>query len=293
MTRKVADEIVGEIIRLYEIERRTIKEISVIVSLSSHCVCGKLKEAGFKLINHGKFERKYNINHDFFNKIDTEEKAYLLGFLYADGYNNEEKGVISISLQERDREILEKFKILLESEYPLYKAEYYDRPNNQIQYALTVRSRQISKKLAELGCWQKKSSNLLFPTEEQVPKHLINHFLRGMWDGDGGIRKCYIKSKKHKRLCGRMMVSCVLTSTEEFCSSVNKLLKESIGINSNYYLQRNNTANTWNLAVQGNIQIKKFLIWLYNDSTIWLNRKYETYIEIIKIFEEKNLGVSV
>jgi hypothetical protein len=31
-------------------------------------------------------KQKYKINEDFFQEIDTEEKAYWLGFLYADGY---------------------------------------------------------------------------------------------------------------------------------------------------------------------------------------------------------------
>ena len=49
------------------------------------------------------------INKNFFNKIDTEEKAYFLGFLYADGYNNTDRNSVALSLKEDDKEILEKY----------------------------------------------------------------------------------------------------------------------------------------------------------------------------------------
>lgn len=37
--------------------------------------------------------RKYEINQDFFDEINTQEKAYFLGILFADGYNNYDKSL--------------------------------------------------------------------------------------------------------------------------------------------------------------------------------------------------------
>lgn len=37
----------------------------------------------------------HQFNHNYFKTIDTEEKAYILGFLYADGYNSDKQVVIA------------------------------------------------------------------------------------------------------------------------------------------------------------------------------------------------------
>lgn len=34
--------------------------------------------------------KKYYFNENYFESINTYEKAYVLGFIYADGYNREE-----------------------------------------------------------------------------------------------------------------------------------------------------------------------------------------------------------
>ena len=54
-------------------------------------------------------------------------------------------------------------------------------------YQLSLRSKIICEDLKKLGCLQKKSKILVFPTESQVPKNLIHHFIRGYFDGDGSV----------------------------------------------------------------------------------------------------------
>lgn len=50
--------------------------------------------------------RKYSLNESYFEKIDSEEKAYFLGFLFSDG--SVSKYSLNLSLAEVDKEILEK-----------------------------------------------------------------------------------------------------------------------------------------------------------------------------------------
>jgi len=52
-------------------------------------------------------QRKYSLNENYFDEIDTSNKAYILGFLYADGYNNRINNTVVLSLFKQDREILE------------------------------------------------------------------------------------------------------------------------------------------------------------------------------------------
>ena len=63
--------------------------------------------------------RKYPIDTAFFDNIDCEKKAYFLGFLYADGFNDESRGITRLQLQERDKQILEDLNILIQPTKPL------------------------------------------------------------------------------------------------------------------------------------------------------------------------------
>ena len=59
------------------------------------------------------YRKKYYLKEDIFDNIDTEEKAYWLGFLYADGNVANNASRIRLSLAENDLEILEKFSIFI------------------------------------------------------------------------------------------------------------------------------------------------------------------------------------
>lgn len=77
-------------------------------------------------ISHSNSIRKYSINEHYFDEIDTPNKAYILGFLYADGSNSMGKGTVSMALEECDRHILESIRKELNSQKEL---EYLDYSN--------------------------------------------------------------------------------------------------------------------------------------------------------------------
>ena len=60
--------------------------------------------------------RTKSVNHNYFNEIDNNNKAWLLGFLTADGYITKNRNTISIGLSSTDEEILIKIKEELEIE---------------------------------------------------------------------------------------------------------------------------------------------------------------------------------
>ena len=69
---------------------------------------------------------KYSYDSNFFEKIDSEAKAYWLGFLYADGYihRNYKNGKIKsmsleLSLKSEDRAHLENFLRDIRSNVPI------------------------------------------------------------------------------------------------------------------------------------------------------------------------------
>lgn len=217
--------------------------------------------------------KQYKINSNYFDIIDTEDKAYFLGLMYADGYNYEKMGRFSLNLQEKDKDILDKFLQFMESNHLLY---FRDRANENWQniYSINISNKKISKRLAELGCVQAKSMILEFPTEEQVPKELQRHFIRGYFDGDGYFA---VRKKPTSRW---IKYSCNIVSSKNFCESLKDKVYEEIGINTTIAIphkERNNS--TRRFVVGGRIQIFKFLDWIYENATIYLERKYQKYIE--------------
>ena len=114
-----------------------------------------------------------------FEKIDTEEKAYWLGFLYADGSVGSKEDKIELGLAEKDLKHIEKFKTFMNINN---KISYREKTKS---YRMSFRSAQCKQDLINKGCVPKKSLILNFPNENQVPKYLIRHFIRGYFDGDG------------------------------------------------------------------------------------------------------------
>lgn len=139
---------------------------------------------------------RYDVDQTYFEKIDTREKAYFLGFLMSDG-NVQDSG-FRIALKADDREILEKFAAELKYDGDLK----YVKPRHKLkksgemgmsspQYKLSINKSKMAQDLIRLGCMKNKTWKLRFPTNDQVPLEFIPDFLRGYFDGDGSISRKY------------------------------------------------------------------------------------------------------
>ena len=155
--KKIAYQLADKIILLYK-EGYSTRNIAKKFDIGSTTVGNILKENNILRRNSSESKRIYKINENFFDDINTEEKAYFLGFLYGDGYNNEKKRTVVITLKSEDREILEIFTKILQPNKPL--KEIKRKINNNITRYYTkmlIFNKHISQKLAELGCMQAKS----------------------------------------------------------------------------------------------------------------------------------------
>lgn len=213
------------------------------------------------------------VNDFYFNQIDTIDKAYFLGLLYADGcvhnsVSNEKVLILGLT----DSLVIDNFKKYIQSESKIYK-KIYKNPNYKNHYTIKIKSSKIFDDLINLGCVEKKSLILQFPTENQVPYYLLNHFIRGYFDGDGSI---YIKN--YEKAC----VS--FAGTKHFLEGVQKILKENANINSKVVLR----GNIYILSFAGTNQILKMKSYLYeNKSDLFLERKFERFEVIEKTQQEK------
>ena len=221
-----------------------------------------LKSCGIERRNQSHARQKYDYPTDTFKVIDTEEKAYWLGFLYADGcvFDND----VSITLHIRDKEHVEKFKSFMQYEAPV-------RYPRSTVCSITIVNKYIAEDLISKGCFRKKSSILKFPTENQVPKHLICHFMRGYFDGDG----CLCKSSKRNRYAFSIL------GTLEFVSSYQKILVATCECNFTKLGQRHpdRCNNNFTMVYGGRQSINDILDFLYKDANVYLDRKYIKYLQ--------------
>ena len=226
-----------------------------------------LRKNGFPALSQSELQRKYPINEDFFDVIDSQEKAYTLGLLYADGCNHSTDNGVSISLHEKDRHILEKMRDLIQPTKPLYLQSYEDS-NWGTQYKFQFKSQHMSDRLTELGCVPRKSHILKFPTEEQVPNHLLRHFIRGYFDGDG----CITRSG-----CGQPQISMI--GNIDFIEPLQKYLMKELGFRKTKLVCRwpDASPNIVSVKYGGNNQCGKFCDWLYENSIIHFDRKYAKF----------------
>lgn len=200
--------------------------------------------------------RQFPRNEEFFDSIDTEHKAYTLGLFMADGYNDTKKGIIRLKLQARDKAILEQVKSILGYTGKLYN-QPTKNPNHQDQYALQIRSRHLSKRLAELGVTPYRRYGMSFPN--YLPKHLLPHYIRGFFDGNGSVHS------------GRIS----LYGNVHFIQELQSILVTDLNVSNNKVSIKNIACGAMHLYSAKDKQT--FKNYLYRDATIWLQRKRDQF----------------
>ena len=202
------------------------------------------------------------INRYIFENIDTEEKAYWLGFLYADGSVGSTDNRIELGLAAQDLHHIEKFKNFIGLNNQI---SYRDSSKS---YRYTFKDKIFKEILIQKGCIPKKSLLLKFPTEQQVPSYLLRHFLRGYFDGDGHFTNtdsCFEAG---------------YIGTLEFIQNSLKILPDTLRKNSKIKdVHRKDGAKTYSFYSYHDVKI--FLDYLYKDCNIYLDRKYEHYLDFI------------
>ena len=239
---------------------RTPPSIGNDFNLKAEPIRGLLKRNGIKILSvKERAFKEYPRNSNYFSRISNSEKAYWLGFLYADGCVSDQNQ-ISISIQESDKEHLEKFK---EDIGAINNRILSVKSHNKFGWYFTIRDSKMASDLKKLGCIPRKSLVLIFPKEEQVPKEYLFDFIRGYFDGDGTISFDHRNEKPQIRFgfCG----------TKEFLTSLLEIL------NWNVCLRKISENNTYTISRSGNKVGKTFFEKIYNNPTRYLTRKYNLY----------------
>jgi hypothetical protein len=199
--------------------------------------------------------KKYIVDEEYFSTIDTEDKAYWLGFLYADGYVLEKNKTLIAGITLKDLDHIEKFKSDIKSTHLIKNAK---TKNN---YSFNIYNTNFSRHLVNQGCIPRKSFKIEFP---KLKDTLENHFIRGYFDGDGSV------SATDKTL--QLTICC---ASEKFLFD----LVEKMKINANLkrykiYKRKDGLLIYVNSSGEDILNIRKYL---YKNSTTFLGRKKEVF----------------
>ena len=185
-------------------------------------------------------KRKYNIDDNYFNEINTERKAYILGLMYADGcvYSNKRDGKwAKLDLKYDDKKLLEDIAIEMKNECPIRRHtynrnEYFQYQDKNYEFIhdmcrLSFRSDQLVDDLIKLGCPPSKTFKIVFPSSEILPDNLVKHFLRGYLDGDGSISE-QVRESKSKYRKTYLHFQITFTGTSSFINSTKEYLNKNV-----------------------------------------------------------------
>ena len=261
-----------EITKLYQ-EGKTAKEISSLLGFKyPQPVYNYFKKMGWE--RTGKTgKRVYKVDENFFKCINTEEKAYILGFICADGHIEKDRLNITVSI--KDRDILEKIRYAMHSNHPIKEVQRtnpYKKTNreNLILSELMIGSVELVKPLFNMGLTTNKTYTLNGDILKYIPKYLIRDFLRGYFDGDGNVffgRRYSSGYKYNVNICGNE--DFLLKSFQVYFPSNNKLYKD-------LYSRQ---CYVWKISQKD--KVRDFMYYLYYNSSIFLQRKYNEFRKIM------------
>lgn len=220
---------------------------------------------------------KYSVNQDFFKKW-TQEMAYTLGYLYADGSLEDASYIrgryTRVSSIEKNNIV--KIKNWLSSKHTIVSLAPTSR-NAKTRYLLRIGNHELYNDLIRLGLYPNKSLTVRFPS---IPRKYLGHFVRGYFDGDGCVR---ISMKRGKTRAFVLSKLCSVFT----CGS--KIFLEELA------LQINNAVNTKLLKVynghgsymlsyttEDSVRLFKFM-YGKADKSAYLKRKAAIYVKYFKL----------
>lgn len=254
-----------------------MKNVGKRYGLSENGIAYYFKKYGLKSKDASIAHRKYVLNQSYFETIDSEEKAYWLGFLYADGnvyVNKEQKqNVVTLSLKNTDKEHVNKFRSAIQSDAIIRDCDHG-------MVTLKITSEKMTSDLIRIGCVPNKTFKVTFPSEEVIPKHLQRHFIRGIFDGDG----CISLIKERNRDIHH--IDFQILGTENLVNNIGKIfLREQVILKEPKITK---IKNIYKIRLSGVYNALSIMDYLYKDSTVYMQRKLDIFERIKNIKTNNN-----
>lgn len=217
---KLSNEEKEYIIRIYyEHKDLTYKDLMKYLKVSHRVLNSVMKEYNI----NSKLKNRYTINSNYFDNINTDEQAYILGFIYADGYVGDEKHN-NIVITSKDRDIIEKISKAFDYTGDIRITKPGGYKNSKEGYSLNFSDKQIASVLRDKYKLHPNKS-LVLNDLPNIKDELFGSFLRGYFDGDGSIGIHKNKSYKNGKLYEYNQLSFSLIATELFINNLIKKIK--------------------------------------------------------------------
>jgi intein/homing endonuclease len=219
-----------------------------------------------------KYYRKFKVNEDYFSEINTHEKAYWLGFIFADGNVCGNR----FTLAQKEPDILRDFaKSIGVSEEIIY--EYKGGIKMGAMYRVNISSNKLCADLIKHGIHPNKTHR-----NDGIPKikyGFLSSFIRGFFDGDGSI-SCNMSNPKNARNVEFSIINC----SKKMIMEVQAILMRECNLNktklkSRTFKDRHNQRKNYVLVYSGNRQCKRIFDFIYENASPRLERKYQKFIE--------------
>jgi hypothetical protein len=243
-------------------ELKNLKKVAESFGVSLRPIKRILKKNNIVLTN-----RRYEVNHDYFENIDTQEKAYWLGFLFADGCVRKTKSgsQLVLKLSTKDENHIKLFKKNVDSQhkvtyhknYTISKKGTQSFSNNCI---IRINSNKLVEDLIKQGCIPRKTFTIDKPI---IDEKFYKDFIRGYYDGDGN----FFYSEKTK-----MSVVTIVCASENFRNFLIEIISKIPNIGKIHEDKKKYTIKIVNI-----VGIISFLDYVYQNSEIHLDRKKEYY----------------
>ena len=221
----------------------------------------------------------YYCDYQYFDNIDTEEKAYWLGFMTADGWISENKkngsGVVGIELSYNDIAHVKEFNKAIKGNYQITDrwrpCSLSDPDKKNHSCVLRIFSKTMYDSLVDKGFDNDKSFTASIPV---LPNDLYRHYVRGYFDGNGTI--CVSNNRLGVHFC---------TASKQFKDDLIELLKKEDIVLSDYFEVNEFMTEVYYPEAIGRDQQISLLDYMYKDSSIYLPRKYKKYLKAKEKFD--------
>lgn len=210
--------------------------------------------------------RTYEVDVSFFQDLQREEVAYWLGFIAADGHIGKER-LLWLEISAKDKAHLHTFLEALDSDYPVHERERGGR----VMAYLNLTCKALVQPLLDLGYGPGKNQRLELPP---IRRPALRHFLRGYADGDGWTTL--------SEATGTLQLTWGIIGNPVFLQQVRPLLAQACGLSwVDMYLPSEDVEDLYLLQYTGNGNARKLYSYLYDDASVWLERKRKPFEEVL------------
>lgn len=215
-----------------------------------------------------RYKHDKTLNHDFFENINNEKKAYWLGFLFADGNisnKNRKQKSITLLLSSKDKQHLNKFASIFGVSIREYSYDNFEK------CVCSITSKKMWEDLVDKSFFPNKTYINCGDVFDFVQNKFKKDFIRGLFDGDGGISI----NKKTNGICFH------ITGIEKILLKVRDFIVDNTSIKKVNLFSRLHLVDVFVLEWSGIQQLEEIRKFLYKDANIYLDRKFDRF-QIIK-----------